>query len=58
MYSHHRYNCFKLRFFTKEKTRAKVCEGRVYTFLLEFIVFIKERQSFVECESWRLCFIC
>lgn len=39
--------------FAKEKIRAKVCEGRVYTFFLEFIVFIKERQSFVECESWR-----
>lgn len=39
--------------FTKEKIRAKVCEGRVYTFFLEFIVFIKERQSFVDCESWR-----
>lgn len=38
--------------FTKER-RAKVCEGRVYTFFLELVVFIRERQCFAKCAPWR-----
>lgn len=39
--------------FTRERRRAKLSEGRVYTFFPELVVFIRETQFFVEFESWR-----